>query len=119
MVFDICSIDFWNNEGHIVGHAEGRGIVHHNSATGHGRVGEVARDCAASAEECDVDAFERIQMQGLHCNLLATEGEGFSSGAGGCQKAEAGYGEVAAFHDAEHFDSDRTGCANDCDSMGF
>jgi hypothetical protein len=58
-------------------------------------------------------------MQWLHGDFLTTEGEGFSSGAGRCQKTETGYAELAAFHDAEHFDSDRAGCADDCDSMGF
>ena len=119
VVFDIRPIDFGNDKRHIVRHAEGGGIVHHHRATGHGRVGEVARDRSASAEERNIDAFERIQMQWLHRDFLATEGEGFSSGAGGCQQAEAGYGEVAAFHDAEHFHSDCAGSANDCDSMGF
>ncbi len=119
VVFDIRSIDFGNNERDTLRHAEGGGIVYHHRATGHGGVCEVARDRSASAEERDVDSFEGIQMQRLHLDFLASEGDGFSSGAGGCQKAEAGYGEVAAFHDAEHFHSDCTGSANDCDFMGF
>ena len=119
VVFDIRPIDFGNDKRHIVRHTEGGGIVHHHGATGHGRMGEVARDGTAGAEEGDVDAFERIQMQRLHRDFLAAEGEGFSSGAGGCQKAEAGDGEVAAFHNAEHFHSDCAGSANDCDSMRF
>jgi hypothetical protein len=50
---------------------------------------------------------------------LAAEFHGLAGGAWRSEEAEAGDGEIAAFHDAEHFDSDGSGCADDCDSVGF
>jgi hypothetical protein len=82
-------------------------------------MGKVSRYCASSTEEGNVDSLEGIQMQRLHGVFLASEGKCLSGGAGRGKKTEAGDGEITTFHDAEHFDSDSTGRADDCDSMGF
>jgi hypothetical protein len=82
-------------------------------------LGKIARYCASSTEEGDVYPLEGIQSQRLYRVFLASEGKCLSGGAGRGKETEAGDGEITTFHDAEHFDSDSTGRADDCDSMGF
>ncbi len=104
---------------HLGHHPKSRGIIDHDRAAIHGGFGIVARNSAASAEKSDVDVAEGVERERFDVVGLSSKLERFARRAGRGEEAEAGDGKVAALHDAEHFHSDRSGRADDCDSIRF
>ena len=119
VVFHILAVDFGNDEWHLGHHPKSRGIIDHDRAAIHGGFGVVARNSAAGAEKGDVDVAEGVERERFNGVSFATKFEGFTRRAGRGEEAEACDGKVAALHDAEHFHSDRSGRADDCDSIRF
>ena len=100
-------------------HAEGRGVVDDDSTGVHGGLGVVAGNPAAGAEKSDIDVAEGVERERFDGVSFAAKFEGSTRRTGRSEEAEAGDGKVAALHDAEHFHSDRSGRADDCDSIRF
>jgi len=119
MAFHIVAIDFRNDERHLGNHAERRGVVHHNGTAIHSGLGVVAGDSAAGAEKGDVDIAEGVEGEGFDLERLPAKLKRLARRARRGEEAEVGDGEVAALHHAEHFHSDGSGRADDCDSIGF
>ena len=113
---DRLGIDLGHDERHLRVHAEGTRVVDDDRPCLDG-MGSKLLACRTARKERDVNSLKGVRRRLLHRVLLAHKRDFLPCGAAGCEQPQLRERELALLDECQEFLSDRTRCAEYCDTI--